>query len=97
MLILPKFIYRVNAIPKIQNPSKVDFNCRLPGSSVYGILQAKIPEWVAVPFSRESSQVRDQTQLSCLAGRLSTTVPTFIIKERLLGLFHNPFYDDMIY
>ena len=72
-------------------------DCSLPGSSVYGILQAKIPEWVAVPFSRESSQLRDQTQLSCLAGRLSTTVPTFIIKERLLGLFHNPFYDDMIY
>ena len=49
----------------------------LPGSSVYGILQAKIPEWVAIPFSRESSQFRDQAQVSCLAGNslpLSTTL-----------------------
>ena len=47
MLILPKFIYRVNAIPKIQNLSKVDFNCSPPGSSVRGLLQARILEWVA--------------------------------------------------
>ena len=49
----------------------------LPGSSVYGILQEKIPEWVAIPFSRESSQLRDQAQVSCLAGNslpLSTTL-----------------------
>ena len=35
----------------------------LPGSSVHGILQTRILEWVAVPFSRESSQPRDRTQL----------------------------------
>ena len=34
-------------------------DCILPGSSVYGILQARILEWVAVPFSRGSSQPRD--------------------------------------
>ena len=39
-------------------------DCSLPGSSVHGILQAKILEWVAVPFSKESSQPRDQTQVS---------------------------------
>jgi len=33
-------------------------DCRLPGSSVHGILQAKRPEWVAIPFSRGSSQPR---------------------------------------
>ena len=43
-----------------------------PGSSVYGILQARILEWVAIPFSKESSQPRDWTQVSCIAGRLST-------------------------
>ena len=32
-----------------------------PSSSIHGILQAKILEWVAIPFSRGSSQLRDQT------------------------------------
>ena len=39
-----------------------------PGCSVYGIPQARILEWVAIPFSRESSQPRDRTQVSCIAG-----------------------------
>ena len=36
-------------------------DCSLPGSSVHVILQARIPEWVAIPFSRGSSRPRDQT------------------------------------
>ena len=44
----------------------------LPGSSVHGILQARILEWVAVTFSRGSSQPRDQTQVSHIAGRFFT-------------------------
>ena len=43
-----------------------------PGSSVHGILQARILEWVAMPSSRGSSQPRDQTQVSCTAGRFFT-------------------------
>ena len=39
-------------------------DCSPPGSSVHGILQARILEWVAIPFSRRSSQPRDQTQVS---------------------------------
>ena len=39
-----------------------------PGSSVHGILQARMLELVAVSFSRGSSQSRDQTQVSCIAG-----------------------------
>ena len=35
---------------------------------VHGILQARILEWVAIPFSKGSSQPRDQTQVSCIAG-----------------------------
>ena len=46
-----------------------------PGSSVYGILQARILEWVAMPFSRGSSQPRDWTQVSCIAGRLPFDLP----------------------
>ena len=41
-------------------------------SSVHGIFQARILEWVAVPFSSRSSQPRDQTQVSCIAGRFFT-------------------------
>ena len=42
------------------------------GSSVYGILQARILEWVAIPFSRGSSQPKDGTRVSCIAGRFFT-------------------------
>ena len=44
----------------------------LPGSSVHGILQARILEWVAIPFSRESSWPKDRTWISCTAGRFFT-------------------------
>ena len=37
-------------------------DCSPPGSSVYGILQARILGWVAIPSSRESSRPRDQTR-----------------------------------
>ena len=46
-------------------------DCRLPGSSVHGILQERILKWIAVSFSRGSSQPRDQTTISCLAGGFS--------------------------
>ena len=44
-------------------------DCSLPGSSVPGILQARILEWVAISFSRGSSRPRDQTQVSRNGGR----------------------------
>ena len=43
-----------------------------PGSSVHGTLHARILEWVAISFSKGSSQPRDRTQVSCTAGRLFT-------------------------
>ena len=43
-------------------------DCGQPGSSVQGILQARILEWVAIPFSRGSSQPRDGTQVSNTAA-----------------------------
>ena len=46
-----------------------------PGSSVHGILQARIPEWVAISFSTVSSRPRDRTFISCIAGRCFTTEP----------------------
>ena len=50
--------------------------CSHPSSSVHGILQARILEWVAIPFSRGSSQLRDWTQVSCIAGRFFTVGAT---------------------
>ena len=44
-------------------------DCSLPGSCVHGILQARMLEWVTVPFFRGSSQLKDWTQVSCIAGR----------------------------
>ena len=44
--------------------------------TVHGILQAKILEWVAFPFSRGSSQPRDRTQVSCIAGGFFTSWAT---------------------
>ena len=47
-----------------------------PGSSVHGILQARILEWVAIPFSRGSSQPRNQTLVSRTARRFFTVLAT---------------------
>ena len=57
---------------------------------VHGILQARILEWVAVPFSRGSSQPRDQTQVSHIAGRFTTQLNLYTPKPKLLTLkiFH---------
>ena len=46
-----------------------------PGSSVHGTSQARILEWVAMPFSRRSSQPRDQTHVSCIADEFFTPEP----------------------
>ena len=47
-----------------------------PGSSVQGILQARILEWVAISYSRGSSWPRNQTPVSCIAGRFFTILAT---------------------
>ena len=44
--------------------------------TVHGIFQARILEWVAIPFSRGSSQPRDQTQVFCIAARFFTREAT---------------------
>ena len=47
-------------------------DCSLPGSSVHGIFQARILEWVAISFSRGSSRPRDQARVSHIVGRRFT-------------------------
>ena len=46
--------------------------CSLPGSSVHGIFQAIVLEWIAISFSRWSSQPRDWTGVSCIVDRRFT-------------------------
>ena len=71
-LILHVCVWVTQLCPTLCNP----INCSLPGSSVHGILQARILEWVAMPFSRGSSQPRDRTQVSCMAGGFFTVWAT---------------------
>ena len=77
--------------------------CGLPRSSVHGIFQARILEWVAISFSRGSSQPRDRTQVSHIGGRRFTVwatreaqvlcnllflvFPHFILNSLLTSLF----------
>ena len=51
-------------------------DCTLPGSSDHGILHARILEWVMIPISRGSSQPRDRTQVSRIAGEFFTVWAT---------------------
>ena len=51
-------------------------DCSPPGLSVHGILQARILEWVAMPFSRGSSQTKDWPKVSCIAGGIFTVWAT---------------------
>ena len=55
-------------------------DCSLPGSSVHGIFQARILGWIAVSFSRGSSQPRKWTRVSYIAGRFFTN---WVIREAL--------------
>ena len=49
-------------------------DCSFPGSSVHGVLQVGILEWIAIPISR-SSQPRDRTHIACIAGVCFPTEP----------------------
>ena len=53
-------------------PTLCDLMDCSPLGSVREILQARIPDWVAIPFSRGSSQPRDPTWVFCVAGRFFT-------------------------
>ena len=62
-------------------------DCNLPASSVHGILQARMLEWVAISFSRGSFQPRDQTQVPRITGRFyaiwATREATVYYRERI--------------
>ena len=87
-----KDISEVNLNISVPVESVVDQSCptlcdpmdyTLPGSSVHGILHARIREWIALPFSRGFSQPRDWTQVSCIAGRFFTVWATMLKQSQL--------------
>ena len=61
-------------------------DCSLPGSSVHGIFQARILEWVAISFSRRSSWPRDWTWVSHIVGRCFTVWATREVGAIKLGI-----------
>ena len=61
-------------------------DCSPPDFSVHGISQAILLEWLAVPFSRESSRLRDRTQVSYIEGRFFTIWATRGAQLRLTEL-----------
>ena len=67
--------------------AKVSESCSVVSNSLqpHGLHQAKILEWIAFPFSRGSSQPRDQTQVSHIAGRFFTSWATKEAQEYWSG------------
>ena len=61
-------------------------DCSLPGSSIQGIFQTRVLEWVAISFSRGSSQPRDWNQVFCIVDRCFTTWANREVQELMLNL-----------
>ena len=70
---------------KVKVPQSCPTLCDPVDYTVHGILQARILEWIAVPFSRGSSQPRDSTQVSHIAGGFFTSSDTKEAQEYWSG------------
>ena len=77
-IFLHKFLKMLKSIWNLKSESETaqlcptlwdPMDCSLPGSSLHGILQARVLEWAAISFSRGSSWLRDLTQVSRIPGR----------------------------
>ena len=77
-VVLPVYIYLRDSCMHAQFCLTLcdPMGCSVLGSSVHGIFQARILEWVAISFSRVSSWPRDWTHISCLEGRFFTAEPS---------------------
>ena len=73
MVIIRNYIGLYKSEVKVKVPQSCLTFCDPMDYTVHEILQARILEWVAFPFSRASSQLRDRTQVSCIAGRCFTS------------------------
>ena len=75
----------INRLLKVKVTQSCPTLCDRMDYTVHGILQARILEWLAFPFSRRSSQPRDQTQVSYIAGGFFTCWAT---REALIRVLH---------
>ena len=64
-------VYSLSGVQLFSDP----MDCSLPGSSVHGVCQARLLEWVPISFSRGSSRPKDQIHISCTAGIFFTAEP----------------------
>ena len=64
LMLSTKYVLVTQSCPTVCD----DMDCSPPASSVHSILQARILEWAAIPFSRGLSQSGDQTRVPCTAG-----------------------------
>ena len=87
---LSKWSEVTQSCPTLCNP--MDYS--LPGSSVHGILQARVLEWVAISFSRGSSQPRDWTWVSHIVGRRFTVWAT---RDMFIMPCNIPFFSKIIH
>ena len=62
-----------NAVVLVKVTQSCPTVCHPKDYTVLGFIQDRILEWVAIPFSREPSQPRDQTQVSCITGGFFTS------------------------
>ena len=85
-LIIPSFPYPSVLVTQLCPTLCDPMDCSPPGSSVQGISQARILEWIAISFSRRSSQPRDQTWVSGITGRL---FPSVLISGFITSCFDN--------
>ena len=92
LISLIRAIIRPLSLSRFQLPDPMD--CSPPGSSVYGVSQARILEWVAISSSRGSSRLRDQTHIYCISctadsSPLSILVVTWWNKSHALCMWNN--------
>ena len=81
-------LYLVQLLVAQSCPTLCDpIHCSPPGSSVHGLLQARIVEWVPFPFFRRYSQLREWTWVSCIAGRFFTMWATREYRYKWCVLF----------
>ena len=74
--IITVFVLVAQSCPTLCNP----LDCSPPGSFVHGILQARILEWILIPFSRMSAQFRGWARVFCIAGRFFTIWASITLK-----------------
>ena len=80
-----RYVFKIPLLSEVKVIQSCPALCDPVDYTVHGILQARILEWVAFPFAKESSQPRDWTQVSGIAGRFFTSWATRKAQEYWSG------------